>query len=146
MNIENFIQSLQAAIAPCIFISGLGLLLLTMTNRLGRAIDRIRHFSDEIKTASAGDIPVLKQQIVILYRRAWCLQTAIGLISISLLCVALIMLMLFTTLAFNFQLVFSIKLLFVASLVSFIFSLLFFFIDVSLTLASIRIEIKKMRI
>ena len=143
MNIENFIQSLQAAIAPCIFISGLGLLLLTMTNRLGRAIDRIRHFTDEIKSASAGDIPALKQQVMILYRRAWCLQVAIGLISISLLCVALIMLMLFTTLAFNFQLVFSFKLLFVISLVSFILSLLFFFVDVSLTLASIRIEIKK---
>lgn len=146
MSIENFIQSLQAAIAPCIFVSGLGLLLLTMTNRLGRTIDRIRHFSDEIKTASAGDIPILKQQVVILYRRAWCLQAAIGLISVSLLCVALIMLMLFTTLAFNFQLVFSFKLLFVISLVSFIFSLLFFFVDVSLTLASIRIEIKKMQI
>lgn len=146
MNIENFIQSLQAAIAPCIFISGLGLLLLTMTNRLGRAIDRIRHFSEDIKSASAEDVPDLKQQVVILYRRAWCLQAAIGLISVSLLCVALIMLMLFTTLAFNFQLVFSIKVLFVTSLVSFVFSLFFFFIDVSLTLASIRIEIKKIQI
>lgn len=143
MNIENFIQSLQAAIAPCIFISGLGLLLLTMTNRLGRAIDRIRHFSDEIKSASAEDIPDLRQQVVILYRRARCLQAAIGLISISLLCVALIMLMLFTTLAFNVHLVFSFKLLFVISLVSFILSLLFFFVDVSLTLASVRIEIRK---
>jgi hypothetical protein len=143
VNIENFIQSLQAAIAPCIFISGLGLLLLTMTNRLGRAIDRIRHFADEIKSASSGDIPALKKQVVILYRRAWCLQAAIGLISISLLCVALIMLMLFTTLAFNFQIVFSFKLLFVISLISFILSLLFFFVDVSLTLASVRIEIEK---
>lgn len=146
MSIENFIQSLQAAIAPCIFISGLGLLLLTMSNRLGRAIDRIRYFSDEIKTASTKEIPALKQQVAILYRRAWCLQAAIGFISISLLCVALIMLMLFTALAFNFQLVFSVKLLFVTSLVSFIFSLLFFFVDVSLTLASIRIEIKEIQV
>jgi hypothetical protein len=33
---------LQAAIGPVILLSGVGL-LLTMTNRLGRAIDRVRY-------------------------------------------------------------------------------------------------------
>ena len=36
---------LQVAIGPVILISGVGLLLLTMTNRLGRAIDRARQMT-----------------------------------------------------------------------------------------------------
>ena len=39
---QNFIQFLQACITPVALISGVGLLLLTITNRLGRTIDRTR--------------------------------------------------------------------------------------------------------
>jgi hypothetical protein len=41
-SLEQIIPELQDAIGPVILISGVGLLLLTMTNRLGRAIDRAR--------------------------------------------------------------------------------------------------------
>ena len=37
-SLEKIIPMLQVAIGPVILISGVGLLLLTMTNRLGRAI------------------------------------------------------------------------------------------------------------
>ena len=57
MSTENLVQILQASIAPCIFISGLGLALLSMTNRLGRSTDRIRAFTAELKTAPAKEIP-----------------------------------------------------------------------------------------
>ena len=41
-SLEQIIPELRDAIGPVILISGVGLLLLTMTNRLGRAIDRAR--------------------------------------------------------------------------------------------------------
>ena len=40
--LEQIIPELRDAIGPVILISGVGRLLLTMTNRLGRAIDRAR--------------------------------------------------------------------------------------------------------
>ena len=40
--VHDIVPVLQIAIGPVILISGVGLLLLTMTNRLGRAIDRAR--------------------------------------------------------------------------------------------------------
>ena len=40
--LEQIIPELRDAIGPVILISGVGLLLLTMTNRRGRAIDRAR--------------------------------------------------------------------------------------------------------
>ena len=41
-SVAQLLPVLQTAIGPMILISGIGLLLLTMTNRLGRAIDRTR--------------------------------------------------------------------------------------------------------
>jgi hypothetical protein len=38
-----FIKFLQACITPVAMISGVGLLLLTITNRLARTVDRTRH-------------------------------------------------------------------------------------------------------
>jgi len=50
------VQILTASIAPVIVISGIGLLLLSITNRYGRAIDRVRLLArelEEIETESA---------------------------------------------------------------------------------------------
>lgn len=143
MNIENFVQSLQASIAPCIFISGLGLLLLSMTNRLGRTIDRMRVFNVALKDAERNEIPLIREQAGILYRRSRFLQIAIGFILASIFFVSLIMLMLFSTLALNIKFISAIKLFFTASLLSLIASLIFFFWDICLTLSSIRVEIEK---
>lgn len=145
MPTENLIQSLQASIAPCIFISGLGLLLLTMTNRLGRSIDRIRIFTAALKEATAQEIPAIRAQIDIIYRRCRLLQTAIGLVAVSMFFVSAIMLMLFSALAFNIQFIALIKIFFTASLACLIFSLVFFFWDVRLSLDSLKIEMDHLR-
>jgi hypothetical protein len=42
MTLQQLIPTLQVAIGPVILISGVGLLILSMTNRLGRTIDRSR--------------------------------------------------------------------------------------------------------
>lgn len=144
MPTENLVQSMQASIAPCILISGLGLVLLSMTNRLGRSVDRIRTFTAELKTASAKEIPSMRAQIDIIYRRCRILQTAIGLVAVSMFFVSSIMLMLFSTLAFNIQLVAFIKIFFAASLGCFILALVFFFRDVCLSLDSLKIEMENL--
>ena len=43
MTTISVVQILTASIAPVIVISGIGLLLLSITNRYGRVIDRARH-------------------------------------------------------------------------------------------------------
>lgn len=145
MPTENFIQSLQASIAPCIFISGLGLVLLSMSNRLGRSVDRIRMFTTELKTAPAKDIASIRAQIDIIYRRCRILQIAIGLVAVSMFFVSSIMLMLFSALAFNIQFIALIKIFFTASLVCFICALVFFFRDICLSLDSLKIELEHLQ-
>ena len=141
MSTENIVSILQASIAPCIFISGLGLVLLTMSNRLGRSVDRIRIFTVELKTAPAEEIANIRTQINIIYRRCRILRAAIGLVAVSMFFVSSIMLMLFSTLAFNIQLIAFIKIFFTASLACFILALIFFFRDVCLSLDSLKIEL-----
>jgi hypothetical protein len=51
--IAPIIPRLRDAIGPVILISGVGLLLLTMTNRMRRAIDRARQLKNELTIASA---------------------------------------------------------------------------------------------
>lgn len=141
MTTEYFVQILQASIAPCVFLSALGLLLLSMTNRLARPIDRIRALTAGLKGVPAGDVSHTREQIDILYSRCRLLQAAIALIAASIFFTSVIVLMLFSTLVFNIKLIAFIKLLFVASLISLIVSLIFFLSDIRLSLRSIKIEI-----
>ena len=47
-SLEQIIPELRDAIGPVILFPASGLLLLTMTNRLGRAIDRARQLKAEL--------------------------------------------------------------------------------------------------
>ena len=51
MSLANLIPSLQLSIGPVILISGIGLILLSMTNRFGRVIDRARHLTRDLHGA-----------------------------------------------------------------------------------------------
>lgn len=116
-----------------------------MSNRLGRGVDRIRVFTAELKTAPAKETPGIRAQIDIIYRRCRILRAAIGLVAASMFFVSAIMLMLFSALAFNLQLIAFIKVFFTASLACFILSLMFLFRDVCLSLDSLKIELEHLR-
>ena len=65
-SLEQIIPELRDAVGPVILISGVGLLLLTMTNRLGRASDRARSLKLELaKLAGAEreDMQALKLEL-----------------------------------------------------------------------------------
>jgi Protein of unknown function (DUF2721) len=53
--VHELIPVLQVAIGPVILISGVGLLLLTLTNRYGRTIDRSRLLVGELRECSEED-------------------------------------------------------------------------------------------
>lgn len=70
MNINDLIVVLQTSMARCVLISGVGLLVLSMTNRLGRPLDRIRALTVDLKHAEGEHRRVLLEEVDILYRRA----------------------------------------------------------------------------
>jgi Protein of unknown function (DUF2721) len=143
MNDVDFVQVLQASIAPCVMISGGGLLLLSFAQRLSRPLDRVRQLKKEYEQAPVEQKEVLFQQIEIFFRRCCILRTAVGALTVSLIFIALVILSLFISLTFKIVfLKLLVKLLFVLSLISIIVALIYFFWDVMVTLKSIRLEIK----
>ena len=70
MRLIDLIPILQVAIGPVILISGGGLLLLSMTNRLGRVIDRSRLIVEARRKAPEAERARFSSQLEVLSRRA----------------------------------------------------------------------------
>ena len=143
MAIDNLIRVLQASIAPCVLISGLALLLLSMTNRLARPIDRIRILSGELRRIPKEEGASLREQIKILFKRCQLLQAAITFTTVSILLVSIIILTLFSNYIFNMHSELLVEIFFMASLMCLIIAVIYFLWDIRFSLHSIKIEIDK---
>lgn len=143
MNTETLVTILQASIAPFVLISGIGLLLLSMTNRIAKPTDLVRRLLSEMKTAPDEHRHSLELQVAHLRRRCSILRTAIFLACLAIVCVGGVTLLLFSSLLFNIPLHFLVELLFGGSLISLIASLLFLMQDIRITLHSLDMEIER---
>ena len=123
------------AISPVIMISAYGMLLLSMTNRLGRAIDRARALSGE----SAANRQL---QVEILSRRARRIRSAILAISLAMFFAAVLVLALFLSIFMHVDLELVVSALFVASLLCLIASLVYFIADIFASLHAMEAELK----
>lgn len=140
----EIIPVLQVAIGPVILISGVGLLLLTMTNRLGRCIDRARQLAQQLPQADAQREPILAQ-VGIIYRRARVLRLTITLASLSVLLAAVLIVTLFLTVLLKWDNGLFVSLLFIACLTSLVASLVAFLYDINLSLVALKLEIKQVK-
>ncbi len=140
---QQLILVLQTSVAPCVIISGVGLLVLSMTNRFGRPIDRIRLLAVELEKTPENERESIKEQIKLLYRRALLLQRAIIFSVLSIFLVATVILSLFLDSLLGLGLEMAIELLFAGGVVCVVVGLAFFLMDISLTLDSVKIEIKR---
>ena len=140
--IAELIPVLQTAIGPVILISGLGLLLLTMTNRLGRTIDRSREMLEGYEDQSSTVKSQVDREIVVLWKRAQYVRAAILLACVSCLGAATLITLLFLTSLFRIEVPLVVAAVFILSMLSLGSSLVFFLLDVNLTLSALRIELE----
>ena len=136
----DLIPTLQTAIGPVILISGVALLLLTMTNRLGRAIDRARLIGATLAEPEPPARPALEAQLRILWRRAGLIRSAIALATISALLAAGLVIALFFAALLRVEVAWLITLLFIGCMVSLILALGLFLHDINQSLAALRLE------
>jgi len=140
-SVTDLIPVLQIAIGPVILISGVGLLLLTMTNRLGRAIDRARALYEKLSTEAQADQDRTRAQLRILQRRANFIRQAIILATVSILLAALLIISLFFAALLRLDVGWLIMLLFIGCLLALISSLLTFIRDVNQSLLALKLEL-----
>ncbi len=139
--LHELIPVLQVAIGPVILISGVGLLLLTLTNRFARAVDRSRQLGRELREAADPDRQRLAEQVDILYRRARLIRLSITLAAISVLLASVLIIALFISALLNLQVGLVITLLFIFGMVSLILSLGAFLKDIHLSLVALNLEL-----
>jgi hypothetical protein len=140
--IEKIIPMLQVAIGPVILISGVGLLLLTMTNRLGRAIDRARLLKAELPKRSDAEREQVLAQVAIIYRRARMIRLSITLAAISALLASALIITLFLTALLQLESGLLPSLIFIGCMGSLFASLIAFIRDINLSLHALKLELQ----
>jgi len=138
--IKEFVPTLQTAIGPVILISGIGLLLLTLTNRLGRTIDRSRVLLSGLDATAEQHADTLNRELDILWRRARYIRTAILLATLTCLGASVMIMLLFYSVLADIDTSILIAVLFFACMASLCVSLIFFLFDINLTLTALKIE------
>jgi hypothetical protein len=142
MGLSELVAVLQLSIGPVIVISGVGLVLLSMTNRYGRVIDRSRIIADSLQKPSGNETEPLQRQLTVLMRRARLLRLAIALASLSLLLAAFLIIALFLVALLELHAVALIIILFTSCMVCLIAGLIVFLIDINVSLAALKLEIE----
>lgn len=141
MILSDLISTLQLSISPVILISGIGLILLSLTNRLGRIVDRTRQLSVEYRASSPQDQERIMNELTILTVRAKVVRGSNFMAVLSILTVSLIIIALFWSALYNLNISYLLMGLFVLSIISLIVSLALFIYDIDLSLKALWLEL-----
>lgn len=133
---------LQNSISPIALISGVGSLLISLTNRLGRTIDALRKMSKEVDELT-GEIRDKKlAQLKIIYKRSKLLRNGISFMAFSILSSSLIILINVINIVSGVDLHTLGMVLLFFSISGIIGAAFFLFFDVTLTLTAVTYEVK----
>lgn len=138
MQPDSVYHALTSAVSPVILISAYGLLLLSMTNRLCRAIDRARQLARDPTATSA-------MQIEIIMQRARWIRSSILFSAIAITAAALLVLVLFVSVFVDADVRPIISALFVLSIVSLIVSIGYFIVDIFGSLRALEADVSAAR-
>ena len=140
-HLAELVPVLQVAVGPVILISGVGLLLLTMTNRFGRIIDRSRILAEEIRSANDEERGRAESQVSILWRRARLVRQAIVFGCLSVLLAATLVIVLFVAALAQLEIAWAIVGLFTACLLTLIASLVVFLQEIDISLEALKFDL-----
>jgi len=153
MNAVDIAHLIQIALTPIFLISAIGITLNVLTNRLARIVDRARAMEDILRqpeppaqegreserTHEARD---LHETLRVLARRARYINSAITLITLSALFIALVVVMLFVNAFLRWDLSVFIASMFILSMLTLAGALTAFLIEVRIATNTLRIGIE----
>ncbi|HEX6095894.1 MAG TPA: DUF2721 domain-containing protein [Thermoanaerobaculia bacterium] len=142
MHLSTLIPTLQLAVGPVILISGIGLLLLGMSNRYGRTIDRTREIARECRGVPTSDRERATAQLRILMSRARLLRAAIALACVSVLLAAVLVIVLFVGELMSLEVTAPlVGGLFIACMTALLAALFLYIADVNHSLGALKLEV-----
>ncbi len=146
ITVSSLLPIIQASTTPVILISGMGLLLLTMTNRMGRIIDRTRGYVRELREAtSPKERQKLEIQLELTWRRAKVVRLALTFATTSMLLAAALIVVIFVGTIAHANIGELMLVLFAAAILSVVAALFMFLRDIFMSLAALQLEVQQSR-
>lgn len=141
IEVVDIAHAIQLAVTPVFLLSGIGVLLGVLTNRLARIVDRARKIEEGLRQA-AGAVPdQAREQLRISSRRARLINVAITFGTIAALLVSVVVALLFASTFVPLNLAAYVALLFVLAMAALVGALVSFLLEVRVSIATLRIGI-----
>jgi len=135
-HLTDIARVIQLAVAPVFLLSGVGVTLTVLTNRLSRIIDRARQL--ETAPPPAMGARAIAEELSELSRRAQLIQRSITLSTACALLICVVIVALFTGALVDTDLSSLVVALFIAAMCAFIGALLFFLREITVATKSLR--------
>jgi hypothetical protein len=135
----NVVHVIQLAVAPVFLLSGVGVILTVLTNRLARIIDRARLLEDRLHGESDDRRAEMRSEMSMLSHRAWMINVALTLSTSCALLVCLVIALLFVGSALKLDMDAVISVMFVTAMAALVGSLSIFLREIYLGTAQLRI-------
>ena len=129
-----------------ILISGVGALMLTLTNRMGRIVDRTRGLAEKVRTAGGADRAHYETQLGILWRRAKLIRVAVTLAGLSMLLSCLLVMAIFVDASVARDFGTPLVVVFLGSVICLAAALIAFLRDVWMSLWALRLEVERAQV
>ncbi len=143
---SQFLPVIQLAITPVILISGVGALMLTLTNRMGRIVDRTRTLAGLARGAAGDERSHFESQLKIMWRRARLIRLTVTLAGMSMLLSCVLVMLIFMDASLHREFGVELVVTFLASVVCLIAALVNFLRDIWVSLHALRLEVERLRL
>jgi hypothetical protein len=139
IEVVDIAHAIQLALAPVFLLSGIGVLLGVLTNRLARIVDRARKVEESLLQAVGASSEESRGQLRVAARRARLINLSITLSTVAALLVALVVALIFASTFAPINLATSVAILFVLAMVALVGGLMSFLFEVRVATEALRI-------
>ncbi|WP_415909962.1 DUF2721 domain-containing protein [Oleiharenicola sp. Vm1] len=142
-SLSSLLPIIQLAITPVILVSGMGALLIVLTNRMGRIVDRTRQLAEAIPSCEGEERQHLADQLDIMWERSLIIRRAVTTAGLSMLLSCLLIVALFCGALLDWRMREVVLVLFGASIALLVASLVQFLRDIFMALQALRLQIDR---
>ena len=141
----SLLSIIQLSITPVILLSGMGALMISLTNRMARIVDRTRILAGLVRQAAGDDRTQVEHQLEVMWRRAKLMRLSVTLAGASMLVSCLLVVVIFLGALVHRELGGVILGFFATSLGLIIASLIAFLRDLFVSLVALHLEVQRAR-
>lgn len=140
--LDALIPIIQVSTTPVILMSGMGLLLLTMTNRMARITDRTRLLAAQLRDGDPEQRQLAHSQLEIMWQRAKIVRLALTAATASMLMSSALIVVIFVSAVFRTDSSVVMLALFSAAILLLVAALIAFLRDIFVSLAALKLEVR----